>query len=291
VYEQITLIFSVILRRQTCLHLTKQHNSRKLFMKRTNYWHSIIPTIFVSLLSVGCATTAGYEQMLQTWVGHSEDELISRWGAPQNVYTLNSGGKVLTYDNRRNVQIGGYTTTVPVTTYQNGTINGDVNANYNSTSTTYVQRTTPVQNINMVCITRFTIVNGVVQSWAWQGNDCKAVANKVEEESTSDSEATHTKDDFEIASDMFNKKNYSGALALFTKLANDGNSGAQRKLAEMYFAGQGANKDYTQAFYWYKKAAEKGDKQAAKNVAIMYEMGMGVEANKKEADEWYRRAK
>ncbi len=131
--------------------------------------------LFLTIL-VGCATTAGYEQMLTTWVGSSESNLISSWGPPENIYALDDGGKVLTYINKRNVQIGGYTTTKPVTTYSNGNISGDINANYNSTSTTYMQTTTPVQNINMSCSTRFTFRNGVVQAWAWQGNDCKAIA-------------------------------------------------------------------------------------------------------------------
>jgi hypothetical protein len=137
--------------------------------------------ILVLLLLAGCATTAGYEKVLNTWVGQSADRLISSWGAPANSTQLSNGGRVLEYSNQRNVQVGGYTTTVPQTTYQTGTTNvygsngGSAYGNYNGTSTTYVQRTTPVQNITMQCVTRFTVnAQGTITNWAWQGNDCKA---------------------------------------------------------------------------------------------------------------------
>lgn len=136
----------------------------------------IILITLVAVVSAGCATTAGYEKILNSWVGSSESNLISSWGPPQSTYVLDDGGKVLSYDNKRNIQIGGYATITPITTYNNGTINGDLNANFNSTSTTYVPTRTPVQSISMVCITRFAVRNGVVQTWAWQGNDCRAIA-------------------------------------------------------------------------------------------------------------------
>ena len=131
--------------------------------------------ILALLLLTGCATTAGYEKVLSLWIGQSADRLISVWGAPKNVTQLSDGGKVLEYSNHRNIQIGGFQTTTPVMTQNNGMITGDVNAMYNGTSTTYVPTTTPVQNIALKCITRFTTnEQGIITNWAWQGNDCKA---------------------------------------------------------------------------------------------------------------------
>ena len=132
----------------------------------------------------GCATTANYEKMLNSWVGSNVDNLVMRWGPPTNSYPLTNGGKVLEYDRHRNVQIGGYTTTVPQTTYNSGTANvygtgGSAYGTYSGTSTTYVQQTTPIENIHMQCITRFTInAQGTITNWAWQGNDCRAMAPK-----------------------------------------------------------------------------------------------------------------
>jgi hypothetical protein len=76
--------------------------------------------ILAMLLLAGCATTAGYEKVLGSWVGQSADRLISSWGAPANTTQLSDGGRVLEYSNQRNIQIGGYTTTTPVTTQHNG---------------------------------------------------------------------------------------------------------------------------------------------------------------------------
>jgi len=136
---------------------------------------SLLALIIAAMVSA-CASTAGYEAMLATWVGAPEAALISRWGPPDSVYDMGASGKVLTYVRSSNFQWGGYTTTTPVTTYHSGNISGDVNANYSGTSTTYVPTTTPVYNIQQKCTTRMTIQNGIVRSWAWEGNACKAKA-------------------------------------------------------------------------------------------------------------------
>lgn len=138
--------------------------------------------LVVSAFVSACASTANYERILSSWVGSDVDSLVVKWGPPSNSYPLSNGGKVLEYSSQRNVQLGGYTTTVPQTTYTSGTANvygsgGSAYGNYSGTSTTYVQRTTPVQNIAMQCITRFTVdARGTITNWAWQGNDCKATA-------------------------------------------------------------------------------------------------------------------
>lgn len=142
--------------------------------------------VFVVLLMIlsGCATTANYEKLLNSWVGENVDDLVMKWGPPASTYPLSDGGRVLEYRRERNVQIGGYTTMVPQTTYNSGTVNaygagGSAYGTYSGTSTTYVQQTTPTQNIPMECITRFTVnAQGLITNWAWQGNDCKARAPK-----------------------------------------------------------------------------------------------------------------
>ena len=139
--------------------------------------------LLLTLLS-GCATTANYEKILNSWVGTSVDNLVMQWGPPSNSYPLSNGGRVLEYDRQRTVQIGGYTTMVPETTYNTGTVNaygtgGSAYGNYSGMSTTYVPQTSPVQNIAMQCITRFTVnAQGIITNWAWQGNDCRALAPK-----------------------------------------------------------------------------------------------------------------
>lgn len=141
-------------------------------------WKALVLTVALA----GCATTANYEKMLASWVGAPVDRLVMRWGPPANSYTLSDGGRVIEYGRQRNVQIGGFTTTVPQTTFTNGSANvygpaGSAFGTYSGTSTTYVQRTTPMQNIAMQCTTRFTVdPSGIIRNWAWEGNDCRAMA-------------------------------------------------------------------------------------------------------------------
>lgn len=135
---------------------------------------------FIASLLAGCATTAGYEAILQTWVGQHVDNLVSSWGPPQSSFTLQSGGQVLEYTNQQNMQMGGHTYMAPQTTYHNGNASaygsgGYAYGNYSGTSTTYVQQQAPVYNIPLVCKTRIsTSPEGIITSWTWQGNNCKA---------------------------------------------------------------------------------------------------------------------
>ena len=144
-------------------------------------------TILALVAAIGissCATTANYEAILETWVGAHADKLVASWGPPQGYYELGSGGKVLEYANQRTASIGGYSYSSPQTTYHSGSASaygsgGYAYGNYSGTSTTYVTKTTPKYNISMSCKTRFTTNSaGVIVSWAWQGNDCKALSSK-----------------------------------------------------------------------------------------------------------------
>ena len=136
----------------------------------------------------GCATTANYEAALNSWVGVNADQLVSKWGPPQNTFPLSSGGRVLEYSKQRSIQTGGYTYTTPVTTYNSGNVNvygsggGSAYGNYTSSSTTYIEKQTPIQTWNMNCATRFTVdASNIIRSWAWEGNDCRALAPPSEQ--------------------------------------------------------------------------------------------------------------
>lgn len=122
-------------------------------MKRT------LIAAFLSLLT-GCATTANYEKILNSWVGADEIDLIRKWGSPHRTYET-GGTKFLTYVSSRNVYLPG---TAP--TYQTTMIG----------NTAYTNRIggTPGQNIGLSCVTTFELRNDKIVSWQWEGNDCKA---------------------------------------------------------------------------------------------------------------------
>lgn len=137
-----------------------------------------ISTLFM-LLMAGCASTKGYEQTLQTWVGSSEASLVRKWGIPAHVYK-SGGEKYLAYNSSRNVYIPGTSPTYH-TTYSPGTATttGYGSSTYNTTysggsATTRAYGGSAPRNINYQCATTFEISNGRVSSWSYKGNNCKA---------------------------------------------------------------------------------------------------------------------
>ncbi len=50
------------------------------------------------------------------------------------------------------------------------------------------------------------------------------------------------------------------------KAAEQGHSGAQQLLAELYEKGEGVGKDLEKALMWYRKAAEQGNEYAKEKV-------------------------
>ncbi len=134
----------------------------------------------------GCATTAGYEALLQSWVGDSTDHLVSAWGVPQQQWLTSNGGKILQYERSGQIVLPGVTTYQPVaTTYTNGTVSGYgsngnfVNGSYDGTSTTYARQTSAPTVIQQRCVSRFTAdAQGQITNWAWEGNSCRAMARK-----------------------------------------------------------------------------------------------------------------
>ena len=148
--------------------------------------------LLATFLISGCATTKGYQEVLETWVGSSADDLVSSWGPPTSVYELSNGGKVIQYNRSNTGQVGGYTYQSPETTYHNGSgySSGQASAydnygnsahatssgysSYNGSSTTYTTKTTPVYNVTYTCNTRFTTDSaGKIVKWSHQGNSCK----------------------------------------------------------------------------------------------------------------------
>ena len=60
--------------------------------------------IFAVFALSGCATTAGYEKVLNSWVGAQEIDLVRSWGPPVQVYEA-GGRKFTVYSAKRNVYL------------------------------------------------------------------------------------------------------------------------------------------------------------------------------------------
>jgi len=80
------------------------------------------------------------------------------------------------------------------------------------------------------------------------------------------------------------------ALRLYRSLAEQGDTGAQAKLAGMYYRGEGVPQNYAEAAKWYRLLAERGNIGAQGLLGLMYEDGEGVPQNYAEAAKWYRLA-
>ena len=127
-------------------------------MKKSLRYIGIISVVFGCL--IGCATTAGYKKILDTWIGASESNLIGAWGVPTNSYQSGSV-KYLSYSTGRTVNIPGtqptYTT---ICTY------GFCTSSPSGGSSGYT--------LNFNCETTFQISGGRIISYSFRGNDCTA---------------------------------------------------------------------------------------------------------------------
>lgn len=123
----------------------------------------IIGTI---LILTGCATSANYEKVVDTWLGSDEAELIRSWGTPSSVYQ-SGNTKFLEYSSSRQVVIPGSEPNYNTDCYDYGNqVNCTTTKSGGYAGTSY----------NASCSTRFEINSGKVVGWSFQGNDCRAFA-------------------------------------------------------------------------------------------------------------------
>lgn len=118
----------------------------------------LLITLAAALAS--CATTAGYEKFLNSWVGTQEIDLVRSWGPPTQSYDT-GGRKFIVYSSSRNVYLPG---TAP--SYQTTYIG--------NTAYTKAVGGTSAMHIGKTCTTTFELDSSTVVSWSHKGNDCKA---------------------------------------------------------------------------------------------------------------------
>jgi TPR repeat protein len=86
------------------------------------------------------------------------------------------------------------------------------------------------------------------------------------------------------------RNDYEAAASMFRRASASGNAEAQRRLALMYYHGEGVTQDNSQAVALFESAAEGGDAESASDLARMYEFGMGVAQDDTRAATWFLRA-
>jgi hypothetical protein len=118
--------------------------------------------VVLVILLAGCATRAGYETALNSWVGTSEPALVAAWGPPDSVYE-NDGLRYLTY--RRMESRGG---SGPSIGYGIGYGSGHYGSSVFSTIGTsdgYITQ----------CKTTFILRAGIIENYRFEGNGCRAL--------------------------------------------------------------------------------------------------------------------
>jgi hypothetical protein len=113
------------------------------------------------LLAGACATTGKYEAALNSWLGATETDLVSSWGPPIGVYSSPDGARILSYRSSGNMYLPG----TPAT-YQTNVIG----------NTAYTSQIggSPGMNIALQCATSFTVIQGRIASWRYEGNNCRS---------------------------------------------------------------------------------------------------------------------
>lgn len=112
------------------------------------------------MILTGCATSANYEKVLQTWVGSDEKSLLRSWGPLVSVYQTGDT-KFLEYSSFRQV-------TIPGTGPNYSTDCYDYGSQVNCTTTEYGG--SPDTSYNASCSSRFEVSYGELIGWSFQGN-------------------------------------------------------------------------------------------------------------------------
>lgn len=110
------------------------------------------------LLLVACASQAGYREIVESWIGASEADLVaSVWGPPDRVYEIPGGTRILSYSKTKSTP-----TAMPgLTIGSSGTSVSTVIGGGMGGGERY-------------CETNFTVEAGVIANVSFQGNDCAA---------------------------------------------------------------------------------------------------------------------
>ena len=131
----------------------------------------LLSAIIISTSITACATGQNYQAKLNTYIGKTEQQLVSSWGQPQRSKQLANGEEILTYISV-NKQV------LPDPNYYFGT--GFLTEDEMFYPFTYGGNAIPDGNfmgetITEYCQTKFYLKNNIVTAWQYKGNACVAL--------------------------------------------------------------------------------------------------------------------
>lgn len=130
-------------------------------------------TLGVSAMALGaCATEEGYRQHMSLEMGRSTDDVLVRWGAPQNRTTMSNGREMWSYTKTTVDEQAGY--------YRDESreVKRTFTDKDGKTKTETITETFPVWEPPRVyrstCSTRFVMGGGRVEDVTFEGDGCVA---------------------------------------------------------------------------------------------------------------------
>lgn len=118
--------------------------------------------VFFMLLLTACGHRISYEQSLQPWLGQPENNLYTSWGEPVSEYNVTPQTKIVTYVQTENSPLN-----------NNSQPYAGIEVAYQAIETpNYGQNLSNNDNNNYYCTTSFTITNGQIVDFTFNGDDC-----------------------------------------------------------------------------------------------------------------------
>lgn len=123
----------------------------------------LVAVILILAIASGCVRRdRGQPHRLDTWIGESERRLVLAAGAPDGVYELKGGRRILTWRRAYSEQRGGEKTTVSESRIVDG-----------QTVIVPVTRQEPTFEFHYECTASFEVDStGTVRAHKMHGNDC-----------------------------------------------------------------------------------------------------------------------
>lgn len=120
----------------------------------------LLAVVYLILTSCATMTTEKYDALLNSWLNRPEVDLVSSWGAPDNVYEVSSKKFISYYSQHNNY--------IPRTTYRYQPFFAGGWPYYDPIDDV------SYQVISRICKTTFTIEQGKITHWTHQGDGCVA---------------------------------------------------------------------------------------------------------------------
>ena len=97
-------------------------------------------------------------------------------------------------------------------------------------------------------------------------------------------------DEWKMATEAYRNEDYTAALSIWQRLAEEGDRDAQYAVGVIHYKGQGVRKELETALEWFQKAADHGHPDAMFNLGVAAWEGKGLPKSYATAVKWWKKA-